>query len=60
MMDTNAVGVMVAVAGFAVAFGVAKLVSTALRRRRRAQEEAKAVAQQSRQVRRAQARRKQR
>lgn len=57
MMDANTVGVLVAIAGFAVAFGVAKFVSTGIRKRRQARDEALAASQQSRQVRRAQARR---
>lgn len=57
-MDSNALGVLVAVAGFAIAYGVAKFVSTRIRQRRRARDEALAASRQSRQVRRAQARRK--
>lgn len=57
-MDNNAVGVLLAVAGFAIAYGVAKFVSTRIRQRRRAKDEAHSASQQSRQVRRAQARRK--
>jgi predicted amino acid dehydrogenase len=58
-MDANAVGVLVAVVGFAIAFGVAKLVSTRIRKRRQTRDDALAKSQQSRQVRRAQARRNQ-
>ena len=56
-MDANTVGVLIAVAGFAVAFVVARWVSTAVRKRRQAAEAAQALHGQSRQVRRAQARR---
>lgn len=56
MMDANMVGVLVAIAGFAVAFAVAKFVSTGIRKRRQARDEALAASRQSRQVRRAQAR----
>lgn len=57
MMDANVVGVMVAIAGFAVAFGVAKFVSSGIRKRRQARDDALTASRQSRQVRRAQARR---
>ncbi|WP_342130599.1 hypothetical protein [Hydrogenophaga sp. OTU3427] len=57
-MDGSSVGVLVAAVGFAVAFGIAKLVSTAIRKRRQARDDALAVSRQSRQVRRAQARRR--
>lgn len=57
MMDGNTVGVLVAVAGFVVAFIVAKWVATAVRKRRQARDDAIAASQQSRQMRRAQARR---
>ena len=56
-MDSNSIGLLVAAVGFALAFGVAKLVSTAVRKRRQTRDEALAASQQSRQVRRAQARR---
>ena len=38
-MDGNSVGLLVAAVGFALAFGVAKLVSTAVRKRRQAREQ---------------------
>lgn len=57
MMDGNTVGVLVAVAGFVVAFVVAKWVAAAVRKRRQAREDTVAASQQTRQVRRAQARR---
>ena len=56
-MDANAVGVLIAIGGFVVAFGVAKWVSTRIRQKHRARDEALAASRQSRQVRRAQARR---
>lgn len=56
-MDSNSIGLLVAAVGFALAFGVAKLVSTAVRKRRQTRDDALAASQQSRQVRRAQARR---
>lgn len=59
-MDANAVGTLVAVAGFAVTFLLAKALSSALRKRRAARAQAEALRTQSRQVRRAQERRKQR
>lgn len=59
-MDANAVGTLVAVAGFAVTFLLAKALSSALRKRRAARAKAEALRTQSRQVRRAQERRKQR
>ena len=59
-MDGNAVGALVAVAGFAIAFVVAKWVSTRIRKRRQVSAEARAAGLQSRQVRRAQARRRSR
>lgn len=56
-MDANAVGALIAIGGFVVAFGVAKWVSTRIRQKHRARDEALAASRQSRQVRRAQARR---
>lgn len=56
-MDANAVGALIAIGGFVVAFGVAKWVSTRIRQKHRARDKALAASRQSRQVRRAQARR---
>ncbi len=56
-MDANAVGALIAIGGFVVAFGVAKWVSTRIRQKHQARDEALAASRQSRQVRRAQARR---
>ena len=56
-MDNNAVGVLIAIGGFVVAFGVAKWVSTRIRQKHQARDKALAASRQSRQVRRAQARR---
>ncbi len=56
-MDANAVGALIAIGGFVVAFGVAKWVSTRIRQKHWARDEALAASRQSRQVRRAQARR---
>ncbi len=56
-MDANAVGALIAIGGFVVAFGVAKWVSTRIRQKHRARDKALAPSRQSRQVRRAQARR---
>ena len=56
-MDNNAVGALLAIGGFVVAFGVAKWVSTRIRQRQEARRKALAASRQSRQVRRAQARR---
>ncbi len=59
-MGGNAMGTLVAVAGFAVTFLLARTLSSALRKRREARAKAEALRTQSRQVRRAQERRKQR
>lgn len=59
-MDLGSGGWLVAAVSFALAFGVSKLVSTAPKRRRDASKQAQAEGQQSRQVRRAQARKRQR
>ena len=56
-MDNNAVGALLAMGGFAVAFGVAKWVSTRIRQKHQARDKALAASRQSRPVRRAQARR---
>lgn len=56
-MDANAVGALIAIGGFVVAFGVAKWVSTRIRQKHQARDKALAASRQSRQVRRAQARR---
>lgn len=56
-MDNNALGVLIAIGGFVVAFGVAKWVSTRIRQKHQARDKALAASRQSRQVRRAQARR---
>ena len=55
-MDNNAVGALIAIGGFVVAFGVAKWVSTRIRQKHQARDKALAASRQSRQVRRAQAR----
>lgn len=52
-MDGNAIGTLVAVAGFTVTFLLAKAISSALRKRRAARAQAEALRTQSRQVRRA-------
>lgn len=57
-MDGNAMGTLVAVAGFTVTFLLARGISSALRKRRQARAQAEALRTQSRQVRRALERRK--
>ncbi len=59
-MDGNAIGTLVAVAGFTVTFLLAKAISSALRKRREARAQAEALRTQSRQVRRAHERRNKR
>lgn len=59
-MDGNAIGSLVALAGFAVTFLLARTLSSALRKRREARAKAEALRTQSRQVRRAQERRNKR
>ena len=59
-MDGNAIGTLVAVAGFTVTFLLAKGISSALRKRREDRAQAEALRTQSRQVRRAQERRNKR
>jgi predicted amino acid dehydrogenase len=55
-MDISLAGVVVAAACAAIAFGIARTIATAMRRRRQAREDTSAQSRQSRQVRRAQAR----
>ena len=57
MMDANAVGALIAIGGFVVAFGVAKWVSTRIRKKHQARDKPRAARRKRRQVRRAQARR---
>lgn len=59
-MDANAIGTLVAVAGFAVTFLLAKAISSTLRKRRAARAQAEVLRTQSRQVRRAKERRNKR
>jgi ribosomal protein S9 len=56
MMDISLSGVVVAAACAAIAFGIARAITNAMKRRRQAREDANAQTRQSRQVRRAQAR----
>lgn len=56
MMDISLAGVVVAAACAAIAFGIARAIATSARRRQQAREDANAQTRQSRQVRRAQAR----
>lgn len=60
MMDISLSGVVVAAVSAAIAFGIARAVVTAMRRRRQARDDASAPATQSRQVRRALARKQRR
>jgi predicted amino acid dehydrogenase len=60
MMSADVLGMVLAGAGFVIAFAVARWLSRGMRERRRARAEAEAQARQSRQVRRAQARQRQR
>ena len=59
-MELSLSGVLVAAAGFAIAFGIARTIAVVLRKRRQASDEAAALASSSRQVRRAQARKNKR
>lgn len=59
-MELSLSGVVVAVVGFAIAFGISRAVAAVLRKRHQARGEAAAQASESRQVRRAQARKNKR